>query len=67
MPRYFQTNWISCILNLGVRCDVVSDAGHTLLLFVSSSNFSSTKLEDLPDDKNRSQYPPINIVPWFKQ
>ena len=33
---------------------------HVLLLFVSSSNFSSTKLEDLPDDKNRSQ--PTNIV-----
>ena len=26
---YFQTNWISCILNWGLRCDVVSDAGHT--------------------------------------
>ena len=26
---YFQTNWTSCILNWGVRCDVVSDAGHT--------------------------------------
>ena len=26
---YFQTNWISCILNWGVRCDVVSDADHT--------------------------------------
>ena len=26
---YFQTNWISCILNWGVRFDVVSDAGHT--------------------------------------
>ena len=35
---------------------------HVLLLFVSSSNFSSTKLEDLPDDKNRSQRPPTNIV-----
>ena len=23
---YFETNWISCILNWGVRCDVVSDA-----------------------------------------
>ena len=30
MTCYSQTNWISCILNLGVRCDVVSDAGHTL-------------------------------------
>ena len=26
---YFQTNWISCIINRGVRCDVVSDVGHT--------------------------------------
>ena len=26
---YFQTNWISCIVNWGVRCDVVSDASHT--------------------------------------
>ena len=26
---YFQINWISCTLNWGVHCDVVSDAGHT--------------------------------------
>ena len=26
---YFQANWISCILNWGVCCDFVSDAGHT--------------------------------------
>ena len=26
---YFQINWISCILNWGVHCDAVSDAGHT--------------------------------------
>ena len=26
---HFQTNWISCIPNWGVRCDVVSGAGHT--------------------------------------
>ena len=31
------------------------------------SNFCSTKLEDLPDDKNGSQRPPTNIVPWVKQ
>ena len=27
----------------------------------------STKLEDLPYDKNRSQRSPTNIIPWFKQ
>ena len=26
---HFQTNWISCILNWGVRCDAVNDAGYT--------------------------------------
>ena len=31
---YFQANWISCILNWGVRCDVVSDAGQTCCCFL---------------------------------
>ena len=39
---------------------------HMLLLFASFSNFSSTKLEDLPCNKNRSKRSPTNIVPWFK-
>ena len=51
---YFQTNWISCILNWGVRCDVVSDAGHTccccsfLLLTFPPTNWRTsltTKIE----------------------
>ena len=31
---YFQTNWPSCILNWGVRCDVVSDASHACCSFL---------------------------------
>ena len=51
---YFQTNWISFILNWSVRFDVVSDAGRTccccsfLLLTVSPSDWRTslkTKLE----------------------
>ena len=44
----FQTNWIFCILNWGVRCDVVSDAGHTccccsfLLLTFAPSNWRTS-------------------------
>ena len=39
---YFQTNWISCTLYWGVPCDVYEwRRPHVLLLFVSSSNFSS--------------------------
>ena len=51
---YFQINWISCILNWGVRCGVVSDAGHTccccsfLLLTFPPPNWRTL------DDKNRS-------------